>query len=74
VNNVAVFGVGLMVTLLVAAAMALLICGAVIDGREDDERRADNEHADVQVGADVPAPRPSAAAGYRIGEPGTVVP
>ncbi len=73
-SQVAIFGVGLLVTLLVAAAMSLLVWGAVIDGREDDERRADNEHADVQVGADVPAPRPSAAAGYRIGEPGTVVP
>ncbi len=42
-SNVAVFAVGLLVTLMVAAAMALLICGAVIDGREDEERRADNE-------------------------------
>ena len=72
-NNVAVFGVGLMVTLLVAAAMALLIFGAVIDGREDEERRAENEHADVEVGTEAPAARPSAA-GYRFGEPGTVVP
>jgi len=45
-SNVAVFAVGLLVTLMVAAAMALLICGAVIDGREDEERRADNGHAD----------------------------
>jgi len=49
-SNVAVFAVGLLVTLLVAGAMALLIWGAVIDGREDDERRADNAHADA--GAD----------------------
>ncbi len=46
-SNVAVFAVGLLVTLMVAAAMALLVWGAVIDGREDDERRADNEHAGV---------------------------
>ncbi len=44
-SNLAVFAVGLLVTLLVAAAMALLIAGAIIDGREDDERRADNEQA-----------------------------
>jgi len=50
-TNVAVFAVGLLVTLLVAAAMALLIWGAIIDGREDDDRRADNGHADV-AGAD----------------------
>lgn len=46
-SNVAVFAVGLLVTLMVAAAMALLIFGAVIDGREDEERRADNEHAEA---------------------------
>lgn len=44
-SNVAVFAVGLLVTLMVASAMALLIWGAVIDGREDGERRADNEHS-----------------------------
>jgi hypothetical protein len=41
-SNVAVFAVGLLVTLLVAGAMTLLIWGAVIDGREDDERRAES--------------------------------
>ena len=46
-SNVAVFAVGLLVTLIVAGAMALLVWGAIIDGREDDERRADNEHADI---------------------------
>jgi len=38
-TNVAVFAVGLLVTLMVAAAMALLVWGAIIDGREDEERR-----------------------------------
>ncbi len=46
-SNVAVFAVGLLVTLLVVGAMALLVLGAVIDGREDDQRRAENEHADA---------------------------
>ena len=64
-SNVAVFAVGLLVTLLVAGAMSLLIWGAVIDGREDDERRAENEHADV--------PHPSAGS-YGLAQPETVVP
>ena len=41
-NNVAVFAVGLLVTLMVAASMALLVWGAIIDGREDEERREAN--------------------------------
>lgn len=52
-SNVAVFAVGLLVTLMVVAAMTLLIWGAVIDGREDEERRADNEQsadADAEIG------------------------
>jgi hypothetical protein len=60
-SNVAVFAVGLLVTLLVAGAMTLLIWGAVIDGREDDERRAENEHTD-------------AAGNYGLVPRGTVVP
>ena len=64
-SNVAVFAVGLLVTLLVAGAMSLLIWGAIIDGREDNERRAENEHADV---AD------PAAGSYGLVQPGTVVP
>lgn len=63
-SNVAVFAVGLLVTLLVAGAMTLLIWGAVIDGREDEERRAENEHADATQGA----------GGYGLVQPGTVVP
>lgn len=64
-SSVAVFAVGLLVTLLVAGAMALLIWGAVIDGREEDERRAENEHADVT--------HPTAGS-YGLAQPGTVVP
>ncbi len=64
-SNVAVFAVGLVVTLLVAGAMSLLIWGAVIDGREDDARRAENEHADVA--------HPSAGS-YGMVQPGTVGP
>ena len=64
-SNVAVFAVGLVVTLLVAGAMSLLIWGAVIDGREDEERRAENEHTDVSH---------AAADSYGLVQPGTVVP
>ena len=64
-SNVAVFAVGLLVTLLVAGAMSLLIWGAVIDGREDEERRAENEHTD---GAH------AAAGSFGSVQPGTVLP
>lgn len=64
-SNVAVFAVGLLVTLLVAGAMSLLIWGAIIDGREDDARRAENAHPDVARPGDV---------SYGRVQPGTVVP
>ena len=64
-SEAAIFGVGVLVTLLVAAAMSLLVWGAVIDGREDDERRAENEHAD--------AAHP-ATGSYGLVQPTTVVP
>ncbi len=41
-TNVAVFAVGLLVTLMIAAAMALLVWGAILDGREDEERQEAN--------------------------------
>ena len=45
-SNVAVFAVGLLVTLMVLGAMALLIWGAVIDGREEEHRAEHNQHAE----------------------------
>jgi hypothetical protein len=54
-SNVAVFAVGLLVTLLVAAAVALLIWGAVMDGREDDRRRAGLDEPVGAVGGRVAA-------------------
>jgi len=45
-TNVALFGVGLLVTLIVAAAMALLIVGAVLDGREEEISRAQRSQPD----------------------------
>jgi len=46
-NDVALFAVGLLVTLLVAGAVSLLIFGAVMDGRENDEWRAEVGPADT---------------------------
>jgi hypothetical protein len=40
-SDVALFGVGSLVTLLVVAAIALLIMGAVLDGNEEDRARAE---------------------------------
>jgi len=48
-NNVALFAVGLLVTLLVAGAVSLLIWGALLDGRENDEWRAEVEHTEAPV-------------------------
>ncbi len=48
-TNVALFAVGLLVTLLVAGAISLLIWGALLDGRENDEWRAEVEQADASV-------------------------
>jgi hypothetical protein len=38
-SNLALFIVGTLVTLLVTASMALLIWGAVLDGRDQEEHR-----------------------------------
>jgi len=43
------FIVGLLVTLIVAAAMTLLVWGAVMDGREEDRRRAERDQHDVDI-------------------------
>ncbi len=42
-SNVQLFVVGTLVTLLVTASMALLIWGAILDGR-DEHARIDAEH------------------------------
>jgi len=48
-NNVALFGVGLLVTLMVAAAIALLVWGALMDGREEDVWQAERDMADPVI-------------------------
>ena len=39
-SNLGLFVIGTLVTLLVAASMALLIWGAVLDGRDEEASRA----------------------------------
>ncbi len=49
-SNLGLFVVGTLVTLLVAASMALLIWGAVLDGRDENARRADEREASESKG------------------------
>jgi hypothetical protein len=39
-SNAGLFAVGLFVTLLVASSLALLVWGAILDGRDERERRS----------------------------------
>jgi len=48
-STAGLFTVGLLVTLIVAAAMTLLVWGAVMDGREEDRRRAVRDQHDVDI-------------------------
>jgi hypothetical protein len=43
VSNAGLFAIGSAVTLLVAASISLLVWGAILDGRDNDQRAA--EHA-----------------------------
>ena len=44
-SNIGLFAVGVVVTLLVVAALALLVWGAILDGRYENEQRAAAEDA-----------------------------
>ena len=44
-SNLGLFVIGTLVTLLVAASMALLIWGAVLDGRDEEASRAAEREA-----------------------------
>ncbi len=48
-STAGLFTVGLLVTLIVAAAMTLLVWGAVMDGREEDRRRAERDEHDAGI-------------------------
>ncbi len=47
-SNIALFAVGCVVTLLVAAAIALLVWGAILDGRYNHEQQAAEDDASMQ--------------------------
>ncbi len=51
-SNIGLFAVGAVVTLLVVAALALLVWGAVLDGRYEDEQRAAAEDASTRARQD----------------------
>jgi hypothetical protein len=54
-SNIGLFAIGGVVSLLVAASMALLIWGAILDGRYENERRAAEEEASSRAsGAQTP--------------------
>ena len=48
-SNLGLFAVGFVVTLLVLAALALLVWGAILDGRYDTEQRAVSEDASTRA-------------------------
>ena len=49
-SNLGLFVVGTLVTLLVTSSMALLFWGAVLDGRDEDARRAAEREASESKG------------------------
>jgi len=51
-SNIGLFAVGAVVTLLVVAALALLVWGAVLDGRYENEQRAAAEDASTRARQD----------------------
>jgi hypothetical protein len=57
-NTVGLFAIGVVVTLIVAAALGLLVYGAILDGRYAAEHKADE--APQQPPRIVPGNRPAA--------------
>ena len=53
-SNVGLFAVGAVVTLLVLAALALLLWGAILDGRDESEQQAAREDAAKRARQDLP--------------------
>ena len=52
-SSIGLFAVGAVVTLLVVAALALLVWGAVLDGRYENEQRAAAEDASTRARQDL---------------------
>lgn len=51
------FALGAVVTLIVSASMSLLILGAILDGRDERNRRAREQDASPSAAAMPPVPR-----------------
>ena len=51
-SNIGLFAAGVVVTLLVVAALALLVWGAILDGRYENERRAAAEDGSTRARQD----------------------
>ncbi len=51
-SNIGLFAVGTVVTLLVMAALALLVWGAILDGRYEDEQRTASEDTSTRAKQD----------------------
>ena len=61
-NNIALFAIGTVVTLLVVGAMLLLVWGAILDGRYENERQATEKDAALLRATQKKALRPVDAA------------
>ncbi len=48
-SSLGLFAVGVVVTLLVMAALALLVWGAILDGRYEDEQRKASDDASTRA-------------------------
>lgn len=53
-SNLGLFAVGVVVTLLVVASLSLLVLGAILDGRDENERRAAADDASLRATQDPP--------------------
>jgi len=51
-SNLGLFAVGVVVTLLVVASLSLLVWGAILDGRDENERRAAADDASPRATRD----------------------
>ena len=51
-SNIGLFAVGTVVTLLVMGALALLVWGAILDGRYEDEQRTAADDASTRAKQD----------------------
>ena len=51
-SNIGLFGAGVVVTLFVVGGLALLVWGAILDGRYENEQRTAAEDGSTRAGQD----------------------